>query len=115
MAYFDTNAVWKSPQSGFKINIDEYFPNPDIDPAETEIAGDRRLQRQLKKEQKHLGAAGKIHSDIERGFIRAEIVSYDDLVKYGSMTKVKEQGLVRMEGKDYIMKDGDIVDFKFNV
>ena len=60
-------------------------------------------------------AAGKIHSDFERGFIKAEIVSYDDLVKYGSMTKVKEQGLVRMEGKDYIMKDGDIVDFKFNV
>ena len=54
MAYFDTNAVWKSPQSGFKINIDEYFPNPDIDPAETEIAGDRRLQRQLKKEQNQL-------------------------------------------------------------
>lgn len=60
-------------------------------------------------------AAGKIHSDFERGFIKAEIVSYDDLVKFGSMAKVKEQGLVRMEGKDYIMKDGDIVDFKFNV
>ena len=60
-------------------------------------------------------AAGKIHSDFERGFIKAEIVSYDDLVKFGSMTKVREQGLVRMEGKDYIMQDGDIVDFKFNV
>ena len=60
-------------------------------------------------------AAGKIHSDFERGFIKAEIVSYDDLVKYGSMTKVKEQGLVRMEGKEYVMKDGDVVEFKFNV
>ena len=60
-------------------------------------------------------AAGKIHTDFERGFIKAEIVSYDDLVKFGSMAKVKEQGLVRMEGKDYVMQDGDIVDFKFNV
>ena len=60
-------------------------------------------------------AAGKIHSDFERGFIKAEIVSYDDLVKFGSMAKVKEQGLVRMEGKDYVMKDGDVVEFKFNV
>ena len=60
-------------------------------------------------------AAGKIHTDFERGFIKAEIVSYDDLVKFGSMAKVKEQGLVRMEGKEYVMQDGDIVDFKFNV
>ena len=60
-------------------------------------------------------AAGKIHSDFERGFIKAEIVSYDDLVKYGSMAKVKEQGLVRMEGKEYVMQDGDVVEFKFNV
>ena len=60
-------------------------------------------------------AAGKIHTDFERGFIKAEIVSYDDLVKFGSISKVKEQGLVRMEGKEYVMQDGDIVDFKFNV
>ncbi len=60
-------------------------------------------------------AAGKIHSDIQRGFIRAEIVSYDDLVREGSMVAVKEKGLLRSEGKDYIMKDGDIVLFRFNV
>lgn len=60
-------------------------------------------------------AAGKIHSDIERGFIKAEIVSYDDLIKEGSMTACKEKGLVRSEGKEYIMQDGDIVLFKFNV
>lgn len=60
-------------------------------------------------------AAGKIHSDIERGFIRAEIVSYDDLIREGSMNAVKEKGLMRLEGKDYIMQDGDIVLFRFNV
>ncbi len=60
-------------------------------------------------------AAGKIHSDFERGFIKAEIVSYNDLVKYGSYQKVKELGLVRLEGKDYVMQEGDVVEFKFNV
>ncbi|MDD6795255.1 MAG: redox-regulated ATPase YchF [Clostridiaceae bacterium] len=60
-------------------------------------------------------AAGKIHSDIERGFIRAEIVSYDDLVECGSEAKAKEKGLFRLEGKDYVMKDGDVVNFRFNV
>ena len=60
-------------------------------------------------------AAGKIHSDFERGFIKAEVVSYDDLMKFGNMQKVKENGLVRLEGKDYVMKDGDIVVFRFNV
>jgi GTP-binding protein YchF len=60
-------------------------------------------------------AAGKIHTDIERGFIRAEVVSYDDLVECGSEAKAKEKGLFRLEGKDYIMKDGDIVNFRFNV
>ena len=60
-------------------------------------------------------AAGKIHSDFERGFIRAEVVSYDDLMNCGSMTAAKEKGLVRSEGKDYVMKDGDIVLFRFNV
>lgn len=60
-------------------------------------------------------AAGKIHSDIERGFIKAEIVSYDDLIREGSMNAAKEKGLVRSEGKEYIMQDGDIVLFKFNV
>ena len=60
-------------------------------------------------------AAGKIHSDFERGFIRAEIVPYDDLVREGSMNACKEKGLVRSEGKDYVMKDGDVTLFRFNV
>ncbi len=61
------------------------------------------------------GAAGKIHSDFERGFIRAEVVSYDDLHRIGSMNGVKEAGLLRSEGKEYVMQDGDIVVFRFNV
>ena len=69
----------------------------------------------IKKGTKAPQAAGKIHSDIERGFIKAEIVSYNDLIKEGSMVAAKEKGLVRQEGKDYIMQDGDIVLFKFNV
>ena len=60
-------------------------------------------------------AAGKIHSDIERGFIRAEVVGYNDLVECGSEAKAKEKGLFRLEGKDYVMKDGDVVNFRFNV
>ena len=60
-------------------------------------------------------AAGKIHSDFERGFIRAEVISFDDLMACGSMTAAKEKGLVRSEGKEYVMKDGDIVLFRFNV
>ena len=61
------------------------------------------------------GAAGKIHSDFERGFIRAEIVSFDDLERIGTMNGVKEAGLLRSEGKEYVMQDGDIVVFRFNV
>lgn len=60
-------------------------------------------------------AAGKIHSDFERGFIRAEVVAYTDLMECGSMNAAKEKGLVRSEGKEYVMKDGDIVLFRFNV
>jgi len=60
-------------------------------------------------------AAGAIHSDIARGFIRAEIVSYDDLIKAGTYAVAREQGLLRLEGKDYIMQEGDIVNFRFNV
>lgn len=60
-------------------------------------------------------AAGKIHTDIERGFIRAEVVAYDDLIACGSEAVAKEKGLYRLEGKEYIMKDGDIVNFRFNV
>ena len=69
----------------------------------------------IKKGTKAPEAAGKIHSDIQRGFIKAEVVSYDDLMKEGSMLAAKEKGLVRSEGKEYIMQDGDIVLFKFNV
>lgn len=61
------------------------------------------------------GAAGKIHSDFERGFIRAEVVSYDDLIRLGSYNTAREQGLVRSEGKEYIVKDGDVILFRFNV
>jgi GTP-binding protein YchF len=60
-------------------------------------------------------AAGKIHTDFERGFIRAEVVSYDELDKLGSMVKVKEDGKLRLEGKEYIVKDGDVILFRFNV
>ena len=60
-------------------------------------------------------AAGKIHSDIERGFIRAEIVNYDDLIRLGSINAARDKGLVRLEGKDYIMQDGDVTYFRFNV
>ncbi len=60
-------------------------------------------------------AAGKIHTDFERGFIRAEVVAFDDLIACGSMTAAKEKGLVRSEGKDYVMQDGDVVLFRFNV
>ena len=69
----------------------------------------------IKKGTKAPQAAGKIHSDFERGFIRAEVVSYDDLMACGSMTVAKEKGLVRSEGKEYVMQDGDIVLFRFNV
>ena len=70
----------------------------------------------IKRGTKAPNAAGKIHSDIERGFIRAEVISFDDLMKSdGSMVTAKEKGLIRSEGKDYIMQDGDIVLFRFNV
>jgi GTP-binding protein YchF len=60
-------------------------------------------------------AAGTIHSDIERGFIRAEVVGYDDLMRTGSTVAAREQGLARLEGKDYVMQEGDVVHFRFNV
>lgn len=69
----------------------------------------------IKKGTKAPQAAGKIHSDFERGFIRAEVISYEDLIALGSMAAAKEKGLVRSEGKDYVMKDGDVVLFRFNV
>jgi len=69
----------------------------------------------IKKGTKAPQAAGKIHTDFERGFIRAEVISYEDLMEYGSLTVAKEKGKVRSEGKDYVMKDGDVVLFRFNV
>lgn len=61
------------------------------------------------------GAAGKIHTDFERGFIKAEVVSFNQLKQYGSMNALKEKGLIRLEGKEYIVKDGDVIVFRFNV
>ena len=69
----------------------------------------------IKKGTKAPQAAGKINSDFERGFIKAEVVSYDDLINSGSMVAAKEKGLVRQEGKEYVVQDGDVVLFKFNV
>jgi ribosome-binding ATPase YchF (GTP1/OBG family) len=60
-------------------------------------------------------AAGVIHSDIERGFIRAEVVSYEDLLRAGSYVAAREQGILRLEGKEYVMQEGDVVHFRFNV
>ncbi len=69
----------------------------------------------IKKGTKAPEAAGKIHSDMQRGFIRAEVISFDELMSCGSMASAREKGLVRSEGKDYVMRDGDIVLFRFNV
>ena len=60
-------------------------------------------------------AAGKIHSDLERGFIRAELMRYSDMAEHGSAAKLKEKGLVALEGKDYLVHDGDILSIRFNV
>ncbi|NVJ72066.1 MAG: DUF933 domain-containing protein, partial [Flavobacteriaceae bacterium] len=60
-------------------------------------------------------AAGVIHTDFEKGFIRAEVIAYDDFVNFGSEAKVKEAGKMRVEGKEYIVKDGDVMHFRFNV
>lgn len=79
-------------------------------------AGEQEIRAwTIKKGTKAPEAAGKIHSDIQRGFIRAEIISYPELIEAGSMTKAKEKGKVRLEGKDYIMQEGDIALFRFNV
>ncbi|WP_077616229.1 redox-regulated ATPase YchF [Caenibacillus caldisaponilyticus] len=79
-------------------------------------AGEKEVRAwTFKRGMKAPQAAGIIHSDFERGFIRAEVVSYDDLVAAGSMAKAKEMGKLRLEGKDYLVQDGDIVHFRFNV
>ena len=71
----------------------------------------------LDDQRRHQGSAGrgKIHSDFERGFIKAEVIHFDELMQAGDMAKAKEKGLIRQEGKEYVFKDGDIVLFKFNV
>ena len=69
----------------------------------------------IRKGTKAPQAAGKIHTDFEKGFIRAEIVAFDDLKACGSMAAAKEKGLLRSEGKDYVVKDGDMIYFRFNV
>ena len=69
----------------------------------------------IRKGTKAPQAAGKIHSDIERGFIRAEVIAYDEMMKYGSVNAAKEKGQLRSEGKEYVMQDGDMVYFRFNV
>ena len=69
----------------------------------------------IKKGTKAPQAAGKIHSDIERGFIRAETINFDEMMACGSVAAAKEKGLLRSEGKDYVVKDGDMIYFRFNV
>ena len=69
----------------------------------------------IKKGTKAPQAAGKIHTDFERGFIKADVVNYKDLLDNGSLSAAREKGLVRMEGKEYVMQDGDVVLFRFNV
>lgn len=79
-------------------------------------AGEKEVRAwTIKKGTKAQKAAGKIHSDIERGFIRAEVINYKDLLECGGTTQAKEKGLVRLEGKDYIVQDGDVILFRFNV
>ncbi len=79
-------------------------------------AGDKEVRSwALKKGSTALQAAGAIHSDIQKGFIRAETLGWDDFLKYGNMKKAKENGVLRLEGKEYIVKDGDIITFRFNV
>ena len=69
----------------------------------------------IRKGTKAPQAAGKIHTDIERGFIRAETIAYDDLLAEGSLSAAKEKGVLRLEGKEYVVKDGDVINFRFNV
>jgi hypothetical protein len=79
-------------------------------------AGEKEVRAwTIKQGTKAPEAAGKIHTDIQKGFIRAEIVSYDKLIECGSESSAKEKGFYRLEGKDYIMQDGDVVNFRFNV
>lgn len=88
-------------------------------PFRADFVSDRRAAGSqsvdYKKGTKAPQAAGKIHTDFERGFIRAEVVSFDDLMACRTMAAAKEKGLVRLEGKEYVFQDGDVVLFRFNV
>ncbi|NIT03104.1 MAG: DUF933 domain-containing protein [Candidatus Latescibacteria bacterium] len=77
--------------------------------------GDELRAWAIKKGTDALNAAGKVHSDIQRGFIRAEVVSYDDFISAGSLPAAREKGTLRLEGKTYTVQDGDIINFRFNV
>jgi len=79
------------------------------------VGGDEVRAWTIEKGTHAKNAAGKVHSDIERGFIRAEVVKYDNIRELGSMAKVKEKGLFRLEGKEYVVVDGDIINFRFNI
>jgi len=79
------------------------------------IASDEVKAWSIQKDTNAVKAAGKIHSDMEKGFIRAEVISYDDLVKCGSLSEAQKKGLLRLEGKSYIVQDGDVITFLFNV
>ena len=87
------------------LNLQTYF-----------TAGEKEIKSwPIKKGTSAVNAAGEIHSDIQRGFIKAEVYTLDDLIKYGSEESLKNNGKIRQEGKSYIVNDGDIIFFKFNV
>lgn len=79
------------------------------------IGDDELKSWTIKKGTTALKAAGKVHSDIERGFIRAEVINYDDFITFGNMSAAKDKGLIRLEGKEYEVRDGDIIKFRFNI
>lgn len=96
----------KMIKSGYKLlNLITFFTT---NPKETKAWT-------IKNGTKAIKAAGKIHSDIEKGFIAAEVINYKDYIQIGSLHKAKELGLVKIEGKDYKVKDGDIIYFRFNI
>jgi len=101
-------------EPGLERTIKMSYELSDLIPFFT-IASNEVRAWSIKKGTTALKAAGKIHTDMERGFIRAEGISFEDLVKCGSITEARKQGLLRLEGKDYIVKDGDVITFLFNV
>jgi len=100
-------------EQGVDALIDHGFRSEDISVLLPDNVGTKDFAHE--KNTKAPQAAGKIHSDIERGFIRAEICTYDNFVKYKSRDALRTAGLLRSEGKDYVMQEGDIVEFRFNV